>query len=102
VTRGTRRKKKSKINLSDLSASVREIKTATPQVSPQVTPQVEKLLTVLEGEMTAKELMTKLALKDRKSFRKNYLIPALTEKLIEMTIPDKPNSRLQKYKKVKN
>ena len=85
-----------------LNIILETVKTATPQVSPQVTPQVEKLLTVLDGEMTAKELMTKLALKDRKSFRKNYLIPALTEKLIEMTIPDKPNSRLQKYKKVKN
>ena len=35
---------------------------------------------------------------DRKSFRERYLKPALDEGLIEMTIPEKPNSRLQKYR----
>lgn len=66
--------------------------------TPQVTPQVEKLLAVLDGEMTARELMKKLKLKDRKSFRRSYLVPALEANMIEMTIPDKPNSRLQKYR----
>jgi hypothetical protein len=32
-----------------------------------------------------------------KSFRERYLQPALAENLIEMTIQDKPESRLQKY-----
>ena len=31
------------------------------------------------------------------SFRQHYLIPPLEKNLVEMTIPDKPNSRLQKY-----
>ncbi len=50
--------------------------------------------------MTAKELMKKLKLKDRKSFRKHYIVPAMKAGLIEMTVPDKPNSRLQKYRMV--
>ncbi len=68
------------------------------QVTPQVTPQVERILSSLVGEMSREELQTSLRLQDRKSFRELYLAPALAEGLIEMTIPDKPNSRLQKYR----
>ncbi len=42
--------------------------------------------------------ITWLSLSDRKSFRERYLRPALQAGLIEMTLPDKPNSRLQKYR----
>jgi hypothetical protein len=37
-------------------------------------------------------------LRDRKSFFERYLKPALALGLLEMTVPDKPNSRLQKYR----
>lgn len=70
----------------------------TPQVAPQVTPQVERLLEVLVGEMTRESLQSALGLQDRKSFRELYLNPALTNGFIEMTIPDKPNSCLQRYR----
>jgi len=69
----------------------------TPQESPQVTPQVIKLLRVIKGEMNREQLQVVLGLKDRKSFRARYLAPALSASLIEMTLPDKPNSSLQKY-----
>jgi len=36
--------------------------------------------------------------KDRVIFKRIYLDPALADGLIEMTIPDKPTSRLQKYR----
>jgi hypothetical protein len=68
------------------------------QVTPQVTPQVARLLTMMEREMNRDELQNALKLKDRKSFRALYIQPALAANLIEMTIPDKPNSRLQKYR----
>jgi hypothetical protein len=71
---------------------------ATPQVAPQVTPQVERLLEVLVGDMSREDLQAALGLQDRKSFRERYLKPALAEGLIEMTLPGKPNSRLQKYR----
>ncbi|MBU0663414.1 MAG: Fic family protein [Proteobacteria bacterium] len=74
------------------------VSSATPQVAPQVTPQVKRLLAVIDKEMTREELQSALDLQDRKSFRERYLKPSLAEGLIEMTIPEKPNSRLQKYR----
>ena len=72
---------------------------ATDQVSDQDTDQVAKLLKVLGSDtLTALELMERLQLKHRPTFRKNYLNPALEKGLIEMTIPDKPNSKNQKYR----
>ncbi|ABA89053.1 hypothetical protein Pcar_1812 [Syntrophotalea carbinolica DSM 2380] len=72
--------------------------TSAPQVRPQVTPQVSGLLTTIQGEMGREALQSALGLSDRKSFRERYLKPALADGLIEMTLPDKPNSRLQKYR----
>jgi len=74
------------------------LSSAAPQVEPQVTPQVRRLLEAMRGEMGRDQLQDALDLRDRKSFRQRYLKPALAEKLIEMTIPGKPNSRLQKYR----
>ncbi|GIB51737.1 Fic family protein [Vibrio cholerae] len=68
---------------------------------PQVTPQVKQLLEVLEGEMLREEIQAILGLKDRKSFRDRYLKPALEAGLIEMTLPDKPTSKVQRYRKKK-
>jgi len=46
---------------------------------------------------SGKELMELIGLKHRPTFRKNYLLPAIDLGLIEMTIPDKPNSSKQRY-----
>jgi len=74
------------------------VTSSAPQVSPQGSPQVSGLLAASRGEMGREALQSALGLSDRKSFRERYLKPALAEGLIEMTIPDKPNSRLQKYR----
>ncbi len=81
-----------------LNMTLQTLKTFIPQVSPQVTPQVKRLLEVLHWEMSREDLQKALNLKDRKSFRERYLKPALAAGLIEMTIPDKQSSRLQKYR----
>ena len=80
-----------------LSAILEACKSSTPQVNPHVTPQVMHLINVLKGEMSREQLQTVLKLKDRKSFRERYLLPALTSDLIKMTLPEKPKSSLQKY-----
>jgi hypothetical protein len=48
--------------------------------------------------MDRQEIQNRLGLAHRESFRLNYLKPALAQGFIEMTTPDKPNSRLQKYR----
>ncbi len=70
------------------------------QDTMQVTMQVETLLQVIIGEMSREELMTALSISDREYFRGFYIKPALELGLIEMTIPTKPNSKYQKYRKV--
>ena len=64
----------------------------------QVTEQVTELVMALENEMDRQEIQNKLGLSHRENFRPNYIKPALEQGVIEMTIPDKPNSRLQKYR----
>ena len=60
----------------------------------------ERLFSVLGDNMlSAAGLMEQLGLSHRPTFRKNYLNPALEQNLIERTIPDKPNSKNQKYRK---
>jgi ATP-dependent DNA helicase RecG len=43
-------------------------------------------------------MRAKLGIKHRGNFRDNYIHPAIVLGLIVQTIPEKPNSRLQKYK----
>ena len=60
---------------------------------------VKKLLDVMDFDIpyTTAEIMEKLNLKSRETFRKNYLNPAIELHLITLTIPDKPTSRNQRY-----
>ena len=70
----------------------------TPQEAPQVTPQVARLLSVLDGEMSLREILHALGLRDRKSLRQRCLLPALQGGYVEMTRPDAPNARNQMYR----
>jgi len=84
--------------LAALLTALREVSTAD-QVSDQVSDQVKSLLKLLKTKpLSAMECMTRLKLSHRPTFRANYLNPALHQGLIERTIPEKPNSRLQKYR----
>lgn len=65
----------------------------------QLSEYVKRLMDVMEYDVpyTALALMNELGMKSRASFRENYLVPALELNLIKMTIPDKPNSKNQRY-----
>jgi len=72
------------------------------QVTEQVTEQVQKLISLLEGkEYPANEMMALVQMKHRPTFSENYIKPALENQLLEMTIPDKPRSKNQKYRLTK-
>lgn len=68
-------------------------------VADLVGDPVGRLLRALErGPLATSQLQSALGMKHRPTFKENYLKPALAEKLIEMTIPEKPSSRLQQYR----
>jgi ATP-dependent DNA helicase RecG len=51
-----------------------------------------------QGEQSSSNLREALGISHRPNFRENYLHPALAQGLVEYTLPDKPNSRLQQYR----
>ena len=67
--------------------------------SRHISEQVNKLLQVMEDDIpySANELLTLLNIRSKETLRASYLNPALENGLIKMTLPDKPNSKNQKY-----
>ena len=57
-----------------------------------------RIVSLLINDMNRSELMNILGLKHSANFRENYLHPAIKQGLIEMTIPEKPKSKNQKYR----
>lgn len=60
---------------------------------------VKRMLDVMEFDVpyTSNALMDALGLKSKETLRKNYINPAIELGLIRMTLPDKPNSKNQRY-----
>ena len=88
--------------LSQIDAILDEISVQISEENEHLSEEVKKLLEVMEYDIPykSKALMAKLGLKSREGFRRNYLHPAIELNLIRMTIPDKPNSRNQRYIKI--
>lgn len=62
---------------------------------------VKRLLECMEYDVpyTSNAIMEHLGLRSKETLRKNYLNPAIELGLIRMTLPDKPNSKNQRYVK---
>ena len=60
--------------------------------------QIVQVLHKSKKEMTRNELQKALKLENRGHFLQEYLQPALDRGLIEMTLPDRPTSKKQKYR----
>ena len=65
----------------------------------RVNDHVERLVAALAGEMGRAALQDALRLTHRPHFIAAYLRPAVEAGLIEMTLPDKPTSRNQRYRR---
>ena len=72
---------------------------STEQDTEQATEQVQRLVVVLRGEMRRHELQDRLHITHRPHFLEAYLNPALEAGLIERTLPDKPTSSNQRYRR---
>ena len=85
--------------LSQIDKILDELSNQMDEDNGQLTESIKKLLNVMEYDVpyTSKMLMEKLGLHSKEGFRRNYLRPAIKMNLIRMTIPDKPNSRNQRY-----
>ena len=88
--------------LKMIDETLEDLMDSTSVQASHISSYVNKLLSVMETgvAMTTSELMEKLNMKSRISFRDNYLKPALENGLIKMTNPDKPTSKNQMYYKV--
>ena len=88
--------------LKMIDLSITELISETSLTINNTNVYVNKLLKVLIQNKwyTSKEIQNLLKLSDRANFRKNYLDPAIKLGLIEMEFPDKPTSKIQRYKKI--
>ena len=62
---------------------------------------VKRILDVMEYDIpyTSNAIMQALGLRSKETLRKNYINPAIELGVIRMTLPDKPNSKNQRYVK---
>ena len=69
------------------------------QVSEQVSEQVRALLQYCAEQPRSKqELLAALRLSNAYMNYKRHIVPLLEQGLLALTLPDKPNSRLQRYR----
>ena len=70
------------------------------QVGTKLALSQGEIRTILEtciSEKSLMEVITILHFSNRTKFRNKYIKPLISEGLLAMTVPNKPNSRLQKY-----
>ncbi len=87
--------------LEQIDKILDEVIGQVEQENEMVSEYVKKMLNVMEYDVpyTAITIMNKFGIASKETFRKNYMNPALDLKLVEMTVPDKPRSRNQRYVK---
>lgn len=82
----------------DVAGLSRPTTQVTTQVTMQVTMQVRAMLAAARQPVSRSELQRAAGLENREHFRKAYLKRLMDAGWLEPTIPNKPNSRLQRYR----
>lgn len=87
--------------LGVINQAIKDIVNDSREHYNHLNMQINKLMQVMETyPQSTRQIMDRLKLKSRASFRNNYLLPALEAGLIGMTIPEKPTSKNQMYFKI--
>ncbi len=78
-----------------------EVITQIRKSDSETSEYVKHMLDVMEYDIpyTSNAIMEALGLRSKETLRKNYINPAIELGVIRMTIPDKPNSKNQRYVK---
>ncbi len=87
--------------LKMINATLDEVLVSCENESKGISDSVNRLLRVMKFDipLSANEIMQRLGIKSKETLRKSYLGPAIRNGLVKMTIPEKPNSKNQKYYK---
>ena len=90
--------------LRQIDAVLDSMVLQTRGLSADVSEYEKRLLDVMEFDVpyTASALLDLLHLRSREALRKNYLVPAIRHGFVDMTVPDKPNSKNQRYIKTEH
>ena len=80
----------------DDTAKVKSSKLGSKK-SSKLAVSEEQILELCKTEKSLKEIAQHFGYKDVYKFKNNYINPLLEQNKIQMTIPDKPKSRNQKY-----
>lgn len=85
--------------LSQIDKVLDEIALQVTEGTEQMTEYLKRMFDVMEYDVpyTSSAIMELLGLKSKETFRKNYMNPALKHNFVKMTLPDKPNSKNQRY-----
>ncbi len=71
---------------------------STPNSRRRLDRGILRIILALDTERGSSDLLVILGLKSKADMYRRFLLPAMQQGLIEYTIPQKPNSRLQKYR----
>lgn len=85
--------------LKMIDETLDELLQSVEKESKNISDQVNRILEIMEPGIpySANELMRELQIKTKETLRGSYLNPAMENGLIRMTLPDKPNSKNQRY-----